>query len=332
MKEKILSHLKINERMEEALLLQLISSEPINILLIGDPASGKTSILKSMTQLKDKAKYCECNLYSQNFFQSKLIKEVLSETPLLCINRIDRASVQEQHVIEEIIKSGAVVLATANPRLGRFDPYDLIVKQVDLPTSLINCFDLIFSIKEVPNLEKDKQIASLILKEEKINPSIQLKEMLKNHQDSVNPKISEEALEEISNYYVSMRNSKEEGMINIPITPHQLTTLRKLSKAIAKSRFSEMVSKDDAQEAIKIMEYYLNEIVRETGPFNEEEKTLMSVLRNAISSECKKISLENIYSLGLELGLSKEEIDLALNHLKEKGEIFEPQVGFIQVL
>src|SRR3989339_1229349 len=65
--------------------------------------------------------------------------------------------------IQATLRCETSVIAAANPKFGRFDPYDLVANQIDLPPTLVNRFDLIFPIKDLPNREKDDLTASFIL-------------------------------------------------------------------------------------------------------------------------------------------------------------------------
>ena len=57
------------------------------------------------------------------------------------------------------------MLAAANPKFGRFDPHQGIAQQIDLPPTLINRFDIIFTLRDLPNKENDEKIAKHVLQE-----------------------------------------------------------------------------------------------------------------------------------------------------------------------
>src|SRR3989339_1341403 len=65
--------------------------------------------------------------------------------------------------IQATLRCETTVIAAANPKFGRFDPYDLIANQIDMPPTLINRFDLIFPIKDLPDPENDERLAKHIL-------------------------------------------------------------------------------------------------------------------------------------------------------------------------
>jgi replicative DNA helicase Mcm len=117
--------------------------------------------------------------------------------------------------IQATLRSETTVLAAANPKFGRFDPYELLAKQIDLPTTLINRFDLIFPIKDMPSVEKDDKMASFILtlhQQGNVSAAVEIpttliKKYVAYARQKVFPKLTESAMEEIKEYYVKIRNS-----------------------------------------------------------------------------------------------------------------------------
>ena len=109
--------------------------------------------------------------------------------------------------IQATLLARTTVLAAANPKFGRFDPYDIIANQIDLPPTLINRFDLIFPIKDLPDETRDKAMASHILNlhqtPEMNEPEIStpfLKKYVAYARQKINPKLTDSALEEIKDY------------------------------------------------------------------------------------------------------------------------------------
>ncbi|MBD3354597.1 hypothetical protein GF361_01270 [Candidatus Woesearchaeota archaeon] len=255
--------------------------------------------------------------------------------------------------IQATLVARTTVLAAANPKFGRFDPYDILAKQIDLPPALINRFDLIFPIKDMPDKEKDKKMAHHILdlhqNPDVDDPEIET-ELLKKYfayaRQNVNPKLTSGALEEIKNYYVEMRNKEvgEEGSARaIPISPRQLEALIRLSEASARTRLSPKVTKKDAKKAISLLHHCLSEIGvdPETGKIDIDRittgitasqrnkivviKEIINELENKIG---KTIPLDDLIKEAEDKGI--EDIDDAIEKLKRSGDIFEPKRGFIQ--
>src|SRR3970282_1251805 len=110
---------------------------------------------------------------------------VLANKGLCCIDELDKMSKEDTWAMHEALEQQSVtiskaniqatlrcettVLAAANPKFGRFDPYDTVANQINLAPTLINRFDLIFPIKDVPDTVKDERMAKFILELHKNN-------------------------------------------------------------------------------------------------------------------------------------------------------------------
>ncbi len=258
--------------------------------------------------------------------------------------------------IQATLKCETTVIAAANPKFGRFDPYDLVANQIDLPPTLINRFDLIFPIKDLPNREKDEQTADFILKLHK-DPKGAVSEisteLLKKYfayiRQKINPKITDAALEELKEYYISMRHAgttEEGGIRSIPITARQLEALVRLSEAAAKIRLAKTVTKKDAQKAIELLDYCLHQIAKDTetgkididrlgGTITATQRNAISIIKEIIStieqqSGEKLVPLEKVIDLAKQQHIPEDKIEKVLEEMHRHGDIYEPKKGFIQ--
>jgi replicative DNA helicase Mcm len=257
--------------------------------------------------------------------------------------------------VQASLRAETSVLAAGNPKYGRFDPYSPIASQVDIQPTLLNRFDVIFMLRDVPNKNKDEAIATHILEEHKdtskrgsIEPEL-FRKYVAYAKQKVTPKLTDEAVAEIKNFYVKLRNSHtvtEGNVKSIPITARQLTALVRLSEAAAKSHLAEFVEVRDAQVAIKIMKYYLTQV-----GFDEDTKSfdidkivsgvtaskrgkIMEVKNTLVDLESKLGKLIPKEELEKAIGdkLTKPELDEVLTKLSISGDIFSPKRGFIQLV
>jgi len=295
---------------------------------------------------------------------------VLANKGMVCIDELDKMSkddtsamheaLEQQTInvskanIQATLKSETTVLAAANPKFGRFDPYDVLVKQIDLPPTLINRFDLIFPVKDLPNREKDEKLASFILKlhKEEIGIKVALDtEMIKLYvayaKQTCHPKLTDPALKEIQEYFVNMRNSGsgEDKIKSIPISARQLEGLVRLSEASAKTRLSKTVTKKDAKRAIDLLHHCLTLIGldTETGKFDIDRiatgitasqrgsmhtiKGIIIELEKALSS--KIIPIDDVVREAEIKGISESKTEEIIDGLKRKGDLFSPKPGHI---
>jgi len=294
---------------------------------------------------------------------------VLANKGLVCIDELDKMSkedtsamheaLEQQQVsiskanIQATLRSETTVLAAANPKFGRFDPYEILVKQIELPSTLINRFDLIFPVKDLPDKEKDEKLASFVLKLHKGSDIIVpdyatdlIKRYVAYAKQNIHPKLTEPALNEIKRYFVSMRNSgsSEDKVQTIPISARQLEGLVRLSEASAKTRLSNSVTKKDAQKAIDLMHHCLTLIGldTETGKFDIDRiatgitasqrgnihklKEIINELENAVG---KQIPVEDIIREAEIRNIPEETTNEVLEKLKRGGDLFMPKHGFV---
>ena len=388
-----------HDKVKEALVLQLaggcrkvrpdgvITRGDMHILLIGDPGSGKSQLLKRMSKVAPKARFTSGKGATAAGLTASVVKDeflggwsleagtlVLANRGFAIIDELDKMGKEDRSALHEALEQQSVsiskaniqatlrcettVLAAANPKFGRFDPYDLVANQINLPPTLINRFDLIFPIKDLPNREKDEKTASFILslhKDPKKAKSDISTELLKKFfiyiRKRMTPKMTDAAIEEIKDYYISMRNSGndgEAGMKSVPITARQLEALIRLSEASAKMKMSKTVTKKDAQKAIELIHYCLEQIAKDkdTGKIDIDrissrmtatQRGGISVIKEVISElevniGTKVVPVENIIEAAQEKNIAKEQVEEILEKLRRSGDIFEPKRGFIQRL
>ena len=251
------------------------------------------------------------------------------------------------------LRSETSVLAAANPKFGRFDPYQSIAQQIDLPPTLINRFDVIFTLRDLPDREKDTKIASHVLSEhlkkgeDMLIPREIFRKYIAYSKQRVKPELTEEAVEEIKKFYVDLRNkpvSSESATRPIPISARQLQALIRMSEASAKVRLSKFVTKKDAQISIDIIKYYLTQVGYdyESKTFDIDKITLgrtasqrnkVFLVRDIITElEGKMGKLIPIEEIENELKdkLAKDEILDALTELEKNSVIFKPRRGYVQ--
>src|SRR3989344_5804643 len=362
-----------------------ITRGDIHILLIGDPGSGKSQILQFIAKNAPKARFVSGKGSSGAGLTASVIKDeflrgwsleagalVLANKGLAVVDELDKMAPEDRSALHEALEQQQVtiskaniqaslraettLLAAANPKGSRFDPYTPIPQQIDLPPTLLNRFDLIFPIRDIPNKDRDEEIATHVLettqKKESYKdnvPSVFLKKYISYVKQRIKPELTKQAIEEIKDFYVNLRNSPSSGDIQavkpIPISARQLEGLIRLTEASAKLRLDTRASKDDAKRAISLLTYCLNQvgIDPETGQIDMDRisgtttassrnkiiivKEIIKILEDA---GLKTITIEEIFAKAHERGLKEDKIEETIEQLKKSGEIFEAKKGFIQ--
>ncbi len=358
----------------------------IHILLVGDPGVGKSQILKHVAAIAPRATYVSGKGITGPGISATVVRDeilggwcleagplVLMSGGLLCVDELDQVRKEdiaafhealEQNTISiakanihAVLKAETSVLAAANPKFGRFDPYRPIPEQINLPPTLINRFDLIFPLRDIPDKEKDKYVAEFMLKShmnpEEKKPQIPydlLKKYIIYARKYCRPKLTEEAMKEIKDFYLTLRGSVkpgDEGMKPIPISPRQLEALIRMSEAYAKVRLKEKVEREDALKAIRLMKYFLREVGLEPGsnaididrimtgiPASKRDKIgrIMEMLERLSREYENRIPLNTILMEAEKAGIEKSETLRILDELKRVGEIYSPEQGKIALL
>jgi len=356
----------------------------IHLFLIGDPGSGKSQILRYVSTLAPKARYVAGKGATTAGLTATVVRDeflkgwsleagalVLTNKGIACLDELDKMSQEDTGAMHEALEQQTItiakanihatlraetsVLAAANPKFGRFDPYSPIAKQIDLPPTLINRFDLIFPIKDIPNAERDEKIASHILElakdpdSQKAEIDLQiLRKYIAYARQNCFPKITVGAIEEIKKFYVDLRSTAatEESEIKaIPISARQLEALVRLAEASAKVRLDTKVRREDAQRAIKLLRSCMEAVMLdvETGKFDIDRiatgitatqrsqiATMRRILDMLTDKVGKSIPISDILREAESEGIDKSKAEEILDNLKKKGDVFEPKPGLIQ--
>jgi len=236
---------------------------------------------------------------------------VLSSGGTCMADELDKMAPEDRVALHEAMEQGMVsvakagivtrfkadtsILAAANPKFSRFDPYQPFIEQVQLPSTLISRFDLFFMIRDVLDRTKDEQISEHILKTHKSGETLRQykkkgKKLNKQEQEQIDeiatppidadtmrkyisyarqnvfPTLSEEAISAIREFYLQLRDmGRNEG--SYAATHRQLEGLVRLSEASARVRLSDVVEPQDSERAIKLVRACLQDLVTdpETG-------------------------------------------------------------------
>jgi replicative DNA helicase Mcm len=338
------------DTLKESLFVSMISPEPINIFLVGDPCSGKSKILKSIQKATQNSSYISGNIYGKITSTKEIaINEISRKSDILLVDNLSKIPTEEQPIITELMDQGITVIAAANPSFGRFDPYETISRQIDLPPTTINKFDLIFPIKDLPDVQHDEKMVDFFFSEKPKDISFDDFNKFKRECKSRKVELSKEAKDTIKEYYIKIRKAGLDEnnyscIRTVPLSLKQVDTLAKLSKAYASISQRSIASDKDAQRAIRILEYFLCQLGfdKHTGLIDIDriETGISARARHQISlikdiilelegNIGKTIPIEDIFEEASKNHLDPEEVEEILEKLKRAGDIYEVRQGFI---
>lgn len=353
----------------------------IHVLLIGEPGTGKTKLTKYVSKLSPKGRYASGGSLTETGVTAAVVKDkdgdwaldagpmVLSDGGTLCMDELDLVDKKELKKMNEALENQELsvtkaninatlqtrtsLLASGNPKYDRFDPYEPVADQIEVLPSVLSRFDLVFPIQDVPDEDKDENVAGRILegaeeKEKQLDTEFMRKYIA--HAKNIKPSLTQEAKKKMKDFYIKLRNKSddyhEEGKAPVAITARELESLIRLSEASARLRLSEEVNVDDVERVIDIMKFYLEKVGMdpESGMYDidmtysktpsskrEKIKTVLRIiegLENDLDQD--SVPIEDVVAECEDKGLS--EVDEIIKKLKREGDIMEPRQGRIKKL
>jgi len=294
------------EHIREAIMYLLFGGVPktlpdinirgeLNILLVGDPGTAKSQLLRYVQRIAPRGLYTTGRGTTAAGLTAAVLPTksggmsleagalVLADKGIACIDELDKMrpedrvaihEAMEQHTIS-VAKGGivatlnarAAILAAANPALGRYDPYRRVADNISLPVTILSRFDLIFVLRDVPEKERDARMTEHILtlhmrRETPIEPPIPPDLLRKyiSYARNVNPVLTPEAMDRLKEFYLAMRAASETEGAPIAITARQLESLVRIAEARARAALRREVTAEDAEAAIAIMKRSLEEV------------------------------------------------------------------------
>ena len=305
----------------------------LHMLLIGDPGTGKSVLLQYIRNIAPRSVYTSGKGSSSAGLTAAAVRDdfgdgqqwtleagalVLADQGIAAVDELDKMRSEDRSAMHEALeqqtisvskaginatlKSRCSLLGAANPKYGRFDQYESIGEQIDLEPALISRFDLIFTVTDNPDPERDADLADHILRTnyagelhtqrteqtaadvsqsevdavtDTVAPAIEpdlLRKYIAYAQRNCFPTMTEEAKEAISDFYVDLRAEGSDDDAPVPVTARKLEALVRLAEASARVRLSDTVEIEDAERVIEIVRSCLRDIGvdPETGEFDAD--------------------------------------------------------------
>jgi len=333
-----------------------------NILLIGDPGTAKSQILRYIATLAPRALYTSGKGSSAAGLTVAVLRDqdtgeftleagalVLSDRGVCCIDELDKMRKEDRSSIHEameqrtvsVAKAGIVatlnarcsILAAANPKLGRYIPSRSAAENINLPVTILSRFDLIWIVRDEPEADVDKVKAQHILrlhtagvteKESPISKEI-LKKYISYAKLNSSPRLSDEAATRLEEFYLEMRKAGEASDSPIAITPRQLESLIRLTESHARMALRSEASIEDAEAAVRLLSVSL----RQVGIDPETGKLDIDVVMVGTSSSTRS-KIETLMDLIAEMESENKGQAVPIDRIIEKAHDFGMTKDFIE--
>ncbi|CAO3703449.1 unnamed protein product [Rhizopus stolonifer] len=251
----------------------------ISVLLLGDPGTAKSQLLKFTEKVAPIAVYTSGKGSSAAGLTASVIRDpstrefyleggamVLADGGVVCIDEFDKMRDEDRVAIHEameqqtisiakagittILNSRTSVLAAANPVFGRYDDMKSAGENIDFQTTILSRFDMIFIVKDEHNESRDMSIARHVLNvhmnkqaQDAVMGEIDLEKMkayINYCKAKCAPRLTPEAAEKLSSTFVGIRNELKESERDTQVRSSIPITVRQLEAII---RISESLAK-----------------------------------------------------------------------------------------
>jgi replicative DNA helicase Mcm len=352
----------------------------INVLLVGDPGVAKSQLLQYVARTAPRGLYTSGRGTTAAGLTAAVVREksggmvleagalVLADKGVACIDEIDKMRPEDRVAIHEaleqhtvsVAKGGivatlnarAAVLAAANPSLGRYDPYRNITDNISLPVTLLSRFDLLFIMKDVPEVDSDSRMSDHILTLHRLKTTPEepplLPDLLRKYiayAKRVEPALSEEAVGEIRQYYLKMRSMSGSSESPVVITPRQLEALVRLSEARARSFLRDLVEAEDARAIIRLMTLSLQDVGIDTTTGKMDIDVIMTGKPKSLRDKMQVV-ISTFVDLEKQLGIVEDatlyqalsrKVDITddearrlVDQLVKEGILYSPKPGHLK--
>ena len=276
----IAPHITGMEAIKKAVVIQLFAAQPVHILLLGDPGTGKTDILRSGFNLSPISSF---GLGSGTSGAGLVVtlrgKEVmkgllpLADGGVCCIDELNLMKEESRAGLYNAMEKGFVtydkaglhqqfdarvkILATANPKGDRFRGSTVLELRREVPfdAALLTRFHLAFMIRN-PDAKKFKEITASIVaggKKEIANEDIKfVKDYITYTHQIEEVEFPRDLQPRIVDFIAELKKSESKYMVEI--SPRMTIGVMRLCKGLARLERREKVEGKDIDRVTEIVQ------------------------------------------------------------------------------
>ncbi|WP_048151234.1 AAA family ATPase [Palaeococcus ferrophilus] len=348
----------------------------IHLLLVGDPGCGKTELLRAVERVAPKAIFASGpgssgvgltatvrrNEVSKGDWMIVGGALVLASGGVCLIDELEKMKEDERKAlhtameqqlipinkagINVVLKIDTTIMATANPKGGKFDRNKTVIEQIDFPPTLLNRFDLAFVVLD--DYQEGDDVLDYVMEVNDAGASGPVPEDLLRkffvYARSLRPRFSAEAKEAIKTGFKELRGKYRSGKIALNL--RYFNGLMRIAEAFAKLRLSETVEPVDVERAVNLFESSIRMIAYD--PETEEydlailevgvpsdvldlREKVVDFLREASSWFPNGIPWGTVVEAMVEKGYPKEKVVQVLLDLMTHGRVAEVEANRLKL-
>lgn len=260
------------ETIKKAIALQLFSKERFHILLLGDPGTGKTEMLRSAAALHPISSFgLGSGTSGAGLTITKKGKEIsegllpMANEGICAIDELNLMEKNDRASLYNAMEKGFItydkgghhhkfnakvrILATANPKGDKFEGYDVneLKKQMPFDPALLSRFHLVFLIRK-PDIDQFINIAKKILKDDKkkiLGSDEKFIQEYVKHAETIDVTLPAKFEKEITDFVAKIKAKEEEYLIEV--SPRLVLGFIRMAKASARMRLGTEVKESDIE-------------------------------------------------------------------------------------
>lgn len=344
----------------------------INVLLLGDPSTAKSQFLKFVEKVAPVGVYTSGKGSSAAGLTASVIKDskgefyleggamVLADGGVVCIDEFDKMRESDRVAIHEameqqtisiakagittILNSRASVLAAANPVFGRYDDMRSASENIDLMSTILSRFDMIFIVRDIQDDTRDRQMAAHVVKihtnatatnANKVEADDKsgeyepwlLKKFITYCRTRCAPRLSVGAAQALQDYYVGVRDDvrrNQGGETTIPVTVRQLEALVRIAESLAKMKLQTEATAEHVRESIRLFSVSTMNAAKDGGTqglfstFHEKAQEVEQSINRTLRIGAR-VETSALYSRLEAQGYNPNAIQRAIRAMVQKG-------------
>ncbi|RLN77591.1 hypothetical protein BBJ28_00000446 [Nothophytophthora sp. Chile5] len=349
----------------------------INVLLLGDPSTAKSQFLKFTEKIAPVGVYTSGKGSSAAGLTASVIRDakgefyleggamVLADGGVVCIDEFDKMRESDRVAIHEameqqtisiakagittILNSRASVLAAANPVFGRYDDMRSASENIDLMSTILSRFDMIFIVRDIQDDARDRQMAAHVVRmhtnslasaagktgaSEKTSSGGEfepwvLKKFITYCRTRCAPRLSVGAAQALQDFYVGVRDDvrrTQGGETTIPVTVRQLEALVRISESLAKMHLLNEATREHVQEAVRLFSVSTMNAAKDGGTqglfggFHEKAQEVEQSINRTLRIGTR-VETSALYSRLEAQGYNPNAIQRAIRAMVQKGSL-----------